>query len=790
MNAAPKSTPVDALPELEAWKQSRSGAWASRGFHYQYLVSVLLLVRQWAGLAPLGYLVPEGFDDCVIELGGRRVWIQIKSRQDVGFRDAEVCRILDATDARAASLPDGSNIRSTLILEQPRIDKDEADIVRLFDDKAGRVFVCRTPGEDIVRLLSGKLELAEVTADSLASDLYNLVAAAAAKNASLSFDERRRISATEVDRLIFERLEAGDPTAIDHALMSGAVEPVDFTTPVNEPDFYRGVKVKSGHVAANLVLDRPDDVSGVLDTLWRRRQVLVSGPSGAGKSALVWLATAAAADQMRWYRITGMATAAHAEAIVRFIRARRPTETSPLGLVLDEVSASNSDLWDVLVGELRGLPNLYFLGSVRQEDVNLIANQSDTVFFPVDLGEDLARAVWEKLAARNDTNWTHWREPFEQSDGLMLEYVHLLTQGKRLAVVIEEQIRQREREGRTDELKIVRGAAVLCANGGEVDANNLFELLDLTPDAANLALKRLIDEHLVRESRPGVLGGLHVIRSNALVKASHDETVFQEMDTLWRSLRATTSETLPTVVQRILAGSEPGSEPQLLRYFADMLENSSDIDRWTSILTGLGLATLERHVVSFLSILDRHGVQPAHRSLASAYADPSIEVPEFTGADQWQRLRRAVLAFRASPKHDLRTECLTYLPAERRCLAAMTSCRPTDCSLASHRFVAAIPCASLFRMASLTIAIRTFAKWLDCYPPLSWWIRNWPMVWSTLSGENGFYWISFILRFRGRRRPLLSPMARTDARSVQTGITLPNCTKPTPTRQSARSARC
>ena len=664
VNTAPRSTPTDPLPEVEAWKQSRSGAWAGRGFHYQYLVSVLLLVRPWAGLAPLGYLVPEGFDDCVIELGGERVWVQIKSRKDAGFGGAEVCRILDDTDARAASLLDGSNIRSTLILEQPRISNDEADIACLFDDKAGRVFVCRTPGEDIVRLLSSKLELAEVTADSLASDLYRMVAVAAAENASLSFDERRRISATDVERLIFERLEAADPTAIDDALVSGAVAPVDFTTPVNEPDFYRGVKVKPGHVAANLVLDRPDDVDGVLGTLWRRRHVLVSGPSGAGKSALVWLATAAAAGQMRWYRITGVATAAHAEVIVRFIRARRPTETSPLGLVLDEVGSSNSGLWDVLVGELRGLPNLYLLGSVRQEDVNLITNQSDTVFFPVDLGEDLARAVWEKLAARNDTNWIHWREPFEQSDGLMLEYVHLLTQGKRLAAVIEEQIRQREQEGRTDELKIVRSAAVLCAHGGEVDANRLFELLDLTPDAANLALKRLIDEHLVRESRPGVLGGLHALRSNALVKASHDESVFQEMDTLGRSLPATTGETLPRVVQCILAGSELGSESQSLRYFADMLGKSSDIDQWTSILTGLGLATLERHVASFLSLLDRHGVHPTHRSLASAYAaDTSIEVPELTGTDQWLRLRKAVLAFRASPKHDLRTECLAHLPA-------------------------------------------------------------------------------------------------------------------------------
>ena len=407
MNEPPKSSPVDPFPESKSWKESRSGAWAGRGLHYQYLVSVLILVRQWAGLAPLGYLVPEGFDDCVIELCDRRVWVQIKSRKDAGFRDAEVRGILDAAEGRAARLPAGHGIRATVILEQPRIDKVEADIARFFDDENRRVFLCQNPGEEIVRLFSTKLKLADVTADGLASDLYRLVAEAAAENASLSFEERRRISTTEVDRRIFERLEAEDPTAIDHALLSGALEPVDFTTPVNEPDFYRGVKVKPGHVAANLVLDRPNDVRGILDTLQQRRHVLVSGPSGAGKSALVWLATATA-GHTRWYQITGMATAADAEAIVRFVRARRPTEISPLGLVLDEVGSGNSYLWDVLVHELRGLPNLYFLGSVRQEDVHLVANQSDTVFFQVVLGEELARAVWEKLAARNGANWSHW----------------------------------------------------------------------------------------------------------------------------------------------------------------------------------------------------------------------------------------------------------------------------------------------------------------------------------------------------------------------------------------------
>ena len=656
------STPDDQLSESEFWNKSRAGAWAGRGFHYQHLVSALILVRQWAGLAPTGYLVPEGLEDSVVELAGRRVWIQIKSRKDAPFREAEVRDILDVADAKAGKLPEGPAIRSAVVLEQPCTGMAETSFDQFWSGHDSRVFICREPHAEIVRLLLTQLEVAEAIAEGLVSDLYRLVAEASAANASVSFGDRRRISTTEVIRRIFERLEADDPTAIDLALLSGALEPVDLNTQVNEPDFYRGVKVKPGHVAANLVLDRPNDVKEVLDSLRRRRHVLVSGPSGAGKSALVWLATAAAAGQTRWYRITGKARPEDAEAIVRFVRARRPTETSPLGVAFDEVDSANSDLWDLLVRDLRGLPDLYLLGSVRREDVNLIANQSDTAIIPIALDETLAQSVWEKLSHTHLTDWTHWREPFEQSEGLMLEYVHLLTQGQRLAEVIGDQIRVREHEGRVDELAIVRGAAVLCDLGGEVDAGRLFELLDLGPDAANLALKRLIDEHLVRESGPGVLGGLHMVRSHALVDASHDGTVFRAADTLWNSLPATTGETLPRVVQSMLANAEAHDESESLRKLAGILWKSSDIDQWSAILTGLGLATLDRHVASFLSTLDEHGVEPAHRSLAATFADPALDVPELTGSDQLERLRRAVFAFRASPKHDLRVACMQHFP--------------------------------------------------------------------------------------------------------------------------------
>ena len=369
------------------------------------------------------------------------------------------------------------------------------------------------------------------------------------------------------------------------------------------------------------------------------------------------------AGKMRWFEITSTANRNQRprRSFASFARAR-PTETSPIALAFDDIGPGAGDLWNVLVRELRGLPEVYLLGSARQEDLALIANQSDTDIIPVHLDAALAQSVWQKLSVAGETEWSHWREPFEQSEGLLLEYVHLLTQGQRLTEVIGEQVHQRERERRDDELAIIRSTSVLCAHGGEVHADRLAQLLGLGRDAARRALRRLLDEHLVLERRPGVLGGLHRLRSKALLAAAHDEVTSLRTDTLWRSLAATTQDSLPTVLQSILSTSDDEEESDALDRLANLLQSRREVDVWTAILTGLGLATLERYVSSFTATLKAHEVPRAQWSLGAGFASTDIDLPDLPGLEQWQRLCDAILAFRRSAKSDLRSACLDRLP--------------------------------------------------------------------------------------------------------------------------------
>src|SRR4051794_30749930 len=105
-NAAPPATAMSeraadgggdplASPLESRWAESRSGAVAGRGYHYQDLVGAWVALQVLSGGIDPGRVVAEGFEDLSCESSTPQQ-VQVKSRQErVGdFRVAEVARFV------------------------------------------------------------------------------------------------------------------------------------------------------------------------------------------------------------------------------------------------------------------------------------------------------------------------------------------------------------------------------------------------------------------------------------------------------------------------------------------------------------------------------------------------------------------------------------------------------------------------------------------------------------------------------------------------------------------------
>src|SRR3546814_18164416 len=85
------------------------------------------------------------------------------------------------------------------------------------------------------------------------------------------------------------------------------------------------------------------------------------------------------------------------------------------------------------------VPGVVLLGSVREEDVTLIAERARAAEIRADPDDELAERLWRELREAEKTNWAGWREPWKMSDGLLLEHVNNLTRGQRRTEPLSDQ---------------------------------------------------------------------------------------------------------------------------------------------------------------------------------------------------------------------------------------------------------------------------------------------------------------------------------------------------------------
>lgn len=608
-------------------------------------MAVHLSVQGFVGQSEYAAVAPEGGDDLELRAKGFRTLAQVKSRRDhLGPFSARAAAafITKMWDAKDVTIDDHfllvleSNVGEShsAVAQLQDLPAYPAVVAELKGRKSLAAIVARTkilvlpdPRSSAIGLISAWQGCTPFEAEIYFSDLQSLVGRISDDNGMCTPETFRDIARSDVQ----QRLDALQPlltsAVAEEALSAGYCEAVDFLTPDEDPLFYLGVDAQASHVAAGLVVERPELRSAVLAGLEGRRNVLIHGASGSGKSAVLWEAAYASRHAVRWFQVRHLPTSA-VQSLLQLARSRRATADAPVGFIIDDVGRGLSDGWTAMAVEAGRNPGLLLLASVREEDRYPLVDSRLAAQVKIQGDNTLGERVWRELRDRGQTTWQGWKEPWNLANGHLLEYTHVLTQGHRLSETLHAQVSARMNDvARHDELDVLRVVACANATGCSIEIAQLPQILCKLPSTVSHALTRLKDEHLVQDTSDGRIVGLHELRSTELLRLSHEFPPPLLSATAAAAVWLVPVGELARFLARTLSKHEGGDEI-VLQALALRLEAMPSPALFSSILTGLDHANAHRVIRLWRDTPEAQAVAKSLQGTPAGLAIGDIEPPE------------------------------------------------------------------------------------------------------------------------------------------------------------------
>ncbi len=660
----------------DQWERSRAGSRASRGFHFQDAVGAWLASSIASGNLASYSLIPEGLDDLQLE-GPEPIQVEVKSRQgrlgpfSIGLA-AKV--IVDSWLKHVERF--GCDKRLTVVFEQgiegcyksltgpikeipmgclsKQISGLETSLGRritslerlpsMLDDLylGTTIVMCswdKLTSETEENVKSVR-DLPAAALRVLARVLQSMVAKAVDENAEVEFKNRVVLDRTSILAKLSSTAELIDLESIDYAVVQGICSVVDKQPLLIGDSYYEGVSTQPGHVGAGLVVPRASLISQVSAGLEKSQVVLLIGPSGVGKSAALWTLPFARPDVL-WFRMH-RASESDVPCVVRLVKAYGATPTTPVGLLVDAADSSDLEGWNRLHWAVAEIPGAFLVGTARIEDLFPLGDLSNCTTVSVSLDEEAAETIHSGLTRRQATCVPHWREAFEQSNGLTLEFTHLLTRGDRLEIVLADQIAIRVRENRSLELRILSLVSTADQWSVSIPFAQLASALGSEFLELREALERLVNEHLLVEC-DGVVRGIHKTRSGGIVRQIHKTPPPLLESTVKSVLRLLHGPALSRFLFEALR-EVPTIEEPILRELEVMVGNSAE--RLVACLQGLELLDRYRQASIWIDIAESNNVPPAHYPRVLLVAISGGQLSELFDA----RLRNAILDIAALPE--------------------------------------------------------------------------------------------------------------------------------------------
>lgn len=624
---------------------TRAGSHAGRGFRYQDAVAASLAVEGFVGKSGYGSVVPEGGDDIELRTAHARTLAQVKSRRDhmgpfsarsvAGFvRKMWDVKGLQPDDQFLLVLESNVGERRAAIHQLQDLSAYPTVVAELKGYKGLGGLIARTkllvlpdPRGSAVAQISTRQACTAFEAEMYFADLMGVVGRLSDENGTRVASAYLGLAVSDIQH----RFDALQPlltsAVVEVALTEGLCSPVDFLTPNEDPLFYLGVDAQASHVAAGLVVERPEIRAAVLEGLESRRNALIHGASGSGKSAVLWEAAYASRHAVRWFQVRRLPPAAIA-ALVQLARSRRATADAPVGFIIDDVGRGFSEGWTALTAEVNRTPGLLLLASVREEDRYPLVDNRRAAQVKVQGDDILAERVWRELKERGQTAWQGWREPWALAGGHLLEYTHVLTQGHRLSETLHAQIAARVSDvTRHDELDVLRMVACVNAAGCGAEVLELPRILSKPATTVSLALTRLKDEHLVQDASDGRIVGLHELRSAELLRLSHEFPPPLLSTTAASAVWLVSASEMSRFLERTLSRNDE-CDDAVIESLALRLEAAPKLALLGEILTGLDRANAHRVIGRWLQTPEAQAVAKSLQGTPAGLAIGDIEPPD------------------------------------------------------------------------------------------------------------------------------------------------------------------
>lgn len=543
---APKTDP--SLGPDEAWSKLRQGARNVAGVSWQIEVTTYLLAMGRAGFLKFRHFTPEGIEDVDCRDGdGFITYVQMKELAGghgrmTASRVAEAIahaskytasRVVVVTDGQLGSelsftgwevdMRVGAGPGATLVkqhLTSAGMLETEADLL------LGRTFLVQLPWDlrpVTERLLVDGLGVPPAVSALTVSRLYDLVALASADQRTTTAKTARVLTAGDVDAVLADIQSTVGLESLAEAVAAGVCAPASYVmaSQLSPREFLLGADGAPGLIAAGLDVIRPLAMEAVLNGFSLHGYSLLVGPSGAGKSVLLWRAARDVLIGASVLRVLKVVTADDVELLVRHVTLQKPSNASPIVVAVDNLGRPNVGAWPDAVRRLREIPWVFLLGAARSEDFSprLIAGGAALIELTLDetTADDIAEAVQDAgIEIRMDPI-----EARDRAEGLMMEYLALITAGQRFRDVIAEQVEGLRNPDRKLERTLARWVTAAHSVGLGLEAEVLPRLLEERDEIVGDALGRLRGEHVILKSDTE-WRGLHELRSATISELLHE----------------------------------------------------------------------------------------------------------------------------------------------------------------------------------------------------------------------------------------------------------------------------